>query len=29
VVKAKMIHELETRGMMKFNKNDRIFVARK
>ena len=29
VVKAKMIYELETRGMMKFNKNDRIFVARK
>lgn len=29
VVKAKMIYELETRGTMKFNKNDRIFVARK
>jgi len=27
VVKAKMIYELETRGTMRFNKNDRIFVA--
>lgn len=29
VVKAKMIYELETRGTMRFNKNDRIFIARK
>lgn len=29
VVKAKMIYELETRGSMSFNKNDRIFVAHK
>jgi SAM-dependent methyltransferase len=29
VVKAKMIYELETRGSMRFNKNDRIFVVRK
>jgi len=29
VVKAKMIYELETRGKMRFNKNDRIFVAHK
>jgi SAM-dependent methyltransferase len=29
VVKAKMIYELEMRGIMRFNKNDRIFVARK
>lgn len=29
VVKAKMIYELETRGVMRFNKNDRIFVVRK
>ena len=29
VVKAKMIYELETRGSMSFNKNDRIFVVRK
>jgi SAM-dependent methyltransferase len=29
VVKAKMIYELETRGVMRFNKNDRIFLARK
>lgn len=29
VVKAKMIYELETRGTMRFNKNDRIFMVRK
>jgi SAM-dependent methyltransferase len=29
VVKAKMIYELETRGVMRFNKNDRIFVVQK
>jgi len=29
VMKAKMIYELETRGTMRFNKNDRIFMARK
>lgn len=28
-VKAKMIYELESRGTMRFNKNDRIFVVRK
>jgi SAM-dependent methyltransferase len=29
VVKAKMIDELETRGVMRFNKNDRIFLVHK
>jgi SAM-dependent methyltransferase len=29
VVKVKMIYELETRGAMRFNKNDRIFVVQK
>jgi SAM-dependent methyltransferase len=29
VVKAKIIYELETRGAMRFNKNDRIFLVRK
>jgi SAM-dependent methyltransferase len=29
VVKAKMIYELEARGTMRFNKNDRIFVVHK
>jgi hypothetical protein len=28
-VKAKMIDELETRGVMRFNKNDRIFLVHK
>lgn len=29
IVKAKILYELETRGIMRFNKNDRIFVVRK
>jgi SAM-dependent methyltransferase len=29
VVRAKMLDELETRGTMRFNKNDRIFVVKK
>ncbi|HBA54420.1 MAG TPA: hypothetical protein DCZ04_08185 [Syntrophorhabdus aromaticivorans] len=29
VVKVKLLSELETRGVMRFNKNDRVFVVRK
>ncbi len=29
VVKVKLLYELESRGMMRFNKNDRVFVVRK
>jgi len=29
IVKAKMLHELESRGALRFNKNDRIFLAHK
>jgi hypothetical protein len=29
VVRAKLLDELETRGVMRFNKNDRIFVVKK
>lgn len=29
VVKVKLLYELETRGIMRFNKNDRVFVVHK